>query len=52
MAIKRWNASTSQWELVGTPGTATPSAIGAATLASTGNTFLGVQTITAPTEIK
>lgn len=50
MAIKRWNASTSQWELVGTPGTATPSAIGAATLASTGNTFLGVQTITAASE--
>lgn len=50
MAIKRWNASTSQWELVGTPGTATPSAIGAATLASTGNTFLGVQTITSASE--
>ena len=50
MAIKRWNASTSQWELVGTPGTATPSAIGAATLASTGNTFLGVQTITSAAE--
>jgi hypothetical protein len=50
MAIKRWNASTSNWELVGTPGTATPSAIGAATLASTGNTFLGVQTITAASE--
>jgi hypothetical protein len=50
MAIKRWNGSTSQWELVGTPGTATPSAIGAATLASGGNTFLGVQTITAGSE--
>jgi len=50
MAIKRWNASTSQWELVGTPGTATPAAIGAATLASGGNTFLGVQTITAASE--
>jgi len=41
---------TSQWELVGTPGTATPAAIGAATLASTGNTFLGVQTITSASE--
>ena len=50
MAIKRWNGSTSQWELVGTPGTATPAAIGAATLASTGNTFLGVQTITSASE--
>jgi hypothetical protein len=50
MAIKRWNANTSQWELVGTPGTATPAAIGAATLASTGNTFLGVQTITSSSE--
>jgi hypothetical protein len=40
MAIKRWNASTSQWELVGTPGTATPSAIGAASIANT-NTFTG-----------
>lgn len=50
MAIKRWNGSTSQWELIGTPGTATPAAIGAATLASTGNTFLGVQTITAGSE--
>lgn len=48
MAIKRWNASTSQWELVGTPGTATPSAIGAATITS--NTFSGVQTITAASE--
>jgi hypothetical protein len=50
MAIKRWNGSTSQWELVGTPGTATPSAIGAATLASTGNTFLGVQTLNVASE--
>jgi hypothetical protein len=40
MAIKRWNASTSQWELVGTPGTASPSAIGAASIANT-NTFTG-----------
>jgi hypothetical protein len=44
MAIKRWNASTSQWELVGTPGTATPSAIGAAGLVG-GNTFSGNQII-------
>jgi hypothetical protein len=44
MAIKRWNASTSQWELVGTPGTATPSAIGAAAL-SGNNTFSGSQTV-------
>jgi hypothetical protein len=44
MAIKRWNASTSQWELVGTPGTATPSAIGAAGLVG-GNTLTGRQTV-------
>jgi len=44
MAIKRWNASTSQWELVGTPGTATPSAIGAASIANA-NTFASTQTI-------
>jgi hypothetical protein len=44
MAIKRWNASTSQWELVGTPGTATPSAIGAASLANA-NTFASNQAI-------
>ena len=45
MAIKRWNASASQWELVGTPGTATPSAIGAASIADA-NTFSSSQTIT------
>ena len=44
MAIKRWNASTSQWELVGTPGTASPSAIGAAGLVG-GNTFSGNQIV-------
>jgi hypothetical protein len=44
MAIKRWNASTSQWELVGTPGTASPSAIGAAGLVG-GNTLTGNQYI-------
>jgi hypothetical protein len=44
MAIKRWNASTSQWELVGTPGTATPAAIGAAALVGN-NTFSGSQTV-------
>jgi hypothetical protein len=44
MAIKRWNASTSQWELVGTPGTASPSAIGAAGLVG-GNTLTGRQTV-------
>jgi len=44
MAIKRWNGSTSQWELVGTPGTATPAAIGAASIANT-NTFASTQTI-------
>jgi hypothetical protein len=44
MAIKRWNASTSQWELVGTPGTATPAAIGAAALIGN-NTFSGSQTV-------
>jgi hypothetical protein len=44
MAIKRWNGSTSQWELVGTPGTATPSAIGAAGLVG-GNTLTGRQTV-------
>lgn len=44
MAIKRWNASTSQWELVGTPGTVTPAAIGAAAL-SGGNSFTGNQAI-------
>jgi hypothetical protein len=44
MAIKRWNGSTSQWELVGTPGTATPAAIGAAAL-SGNNTFSGSQTV-------
>jgi hypothetical protein len=44
MAIKRWNASTSQWELVGTPGTATPAAIGAAALVG-GNTFTSTQRI-------
>jgi hypothetical protein len=38
MAIKRWNASTSTWELVGTPGTVTPAAIGAAALV--GNNIL------------
>jgi hypothetical protein len=38
MAIKRWNGSTSQWELVGTPGTVTPAAIGAAALV--GNNIL------------
>jgi hypothetical protein len=48
MAIKRWNASTSQWELVGTPGTATPAAIGAATITS--NTFSGVQTLASASE--
>ena len=48
MAIKRWNANTSQWELVGTPGTATPSAIGAATITS--NTFTGVQTLSTASE--
>jgi len=44
MAIKRWNANTSQWELVGTPGTVTPAAIGAAALVG-GNTFSGNQTV-------
>ena len=44
MAIKRWNASASQWELVGTPGTATPSAIGAASIGNT-NTFSSGQII-------
>jgi hypothetical protein len=44
MAIKRWNGSTSQWELVGTPGTASPSAIGAASIANA-NTFASTQTI-------
>jgi hypothetical protein len=44
MAIKRWNASTSQWELVGTPGTATPAAIGAAALVG-GNAFSGNQIV-------
>jgi len=44
MAIKRWNGSTSQWELVGTPGTASPSAIGAAGLVG-GNTLTGRQTV-------
>jgi hypothetical protein len=44
MAIKRWNASTSTWELVGTPGTVTPAAIGAAAL-SGGNSFTGNQAI-------
>lgn len=44
MAIKRWNASTSNWELVGTPGTASPSAIGAAGLVG-GNTFSGNQIV-------
>lgn len=38
MAIKRWNANTSTWELVGTPGTVTPAAIGAAALV--GNNIL------------
>ena len=47
MAIKRWNASTSQWELVGTPGTATPSAIGAASIVNN-NTFTGNQIINIP----
>ena len=46
MAIKRWNANTSQWELVGTPGTVTPGSIGAAALASN-NTFTITQTIQA-----
>lgn len=49
MAIKRWNANTSQWELVGTPGTATPSAIGAASLANA-NTFLSGQVLTSNIE--
>lgn len=40
MAIKRWNANTSTWELVGTPGTVTPAAIGAAALVGN-NTFTG-----------
>jgi len=40
MAIKRWNANTSQWELVGTPGTVTPAAIGAAALVGN-NTLTG-----------
>jgi hypothetical protein len=44
MAIKRWNASTSTWELVGTPGTVTPTAIGAAALVG-GNTFTSTQRI-------
>ena len=44
MAIKRWNGSTSQWELIGTPGTASPSAIGAASIANA-NTFASTQTI-------
>lgn len=44
MAIKRWNANTSTWELVGTPGTVTPAAIGAAAL-SGGNSFTGNQAI-------
>jgi len=44
MAIKRWNANTSTWELVGTPGTVTPAAIGAAVL-SGDNTFLNNQII-------
>jgi len=40
MAIKRWNANTSTWELVGSPGTATPAAIGAPSLSGT-NVFTG-----------
>ena len=44
MAIKRWNANTSTWELVGTPGTVTPAAIGAAAL-SGGNSLTGNQAI-------
>jgi hypothetical protein len=48
MAIKRWNASTSQWELVGTPGTATPDAIGAAKITS--NTFSGLQIVATSSE--
>jgi hypothetical protein len=48
MAIKRWNASTSQWELVGTPGTATPDAIGAAKITS--NTFSGSQIVATSSE--
>lgn len=40
MAIKRWNANTSTWELVGTPGTVTPDSIGAAAL-SGNNSFSG-----------
>lgn len=44
MAIKRWNANTSSWDLVGTPGTVTPAAIGAAALADA-NTFASTQTI-------
>jgi hypothetical protein len=48
MAIKRWNGSTSQWELVGTPGTATPDAIGAAKITS--NTFSGLQIVATASE--
>lgn len=44
MAIKRWNANTSTWELVGTPGTVTPASIGAAALVGN-NTFNNDQTI-------
>jgi hypothetical protein len=51
MAIKRWNASTSQWELVGTPGTVTPAAIGAVSL-SGGNTIISQSASSIPLVIK
>jgi hypothetical protein len=51
MAIKRWNANTSQWELVGTPGTVTPASIGAVSL-SGGNTIISQSASSIPLIIK
>jgi len=51
MAIKRWNASTSQWELVGTPGTVTPAAIGAVSL-SGGDTIISQSASSIPLTIQ